>query len=230
MLRQDAEVPARGRKPQVRREKVQDVKYDFKVDNSIAAVENNPDTDPEGPCLASVRYEYRYDGLNRLAHAKGMYEKTRATAPGVPGDPLPPYGDTTVKKFELGYGYSPNGNLTGKTIYDADSGVVDDAWSYTYDNHAATAISTLSAGARFFMQYDAAGNMVLQTDSTTNLAKQMAYDSYNRIRQVTDQYTGTIKGRYWYDDQGPLSDLLSSAAFPTSCGSLPRAPGDDHAG
>jgi RHS repeat-associated protein len=44
--------------------------------------------------------------------------------------------------------------------------------------------------------------MITQSDSTKNLAKQMAYDSYNRIRQVTDQYTGTVKGQYWYDDQG----------------------------
>jgi RHS repeat-associated protein len=182
--------------------KVQDVKYDFKVDNSIAAVENNPDVDASGACIAGVRYEYTYDGLNRLVHARGNYEKTRATAPEIPGEPLNPFGDTTVKKFELGYAYAANGNLTGKSVYDTDTGFLSDAWTYSYDNHAVTGITTTSAGARFAMVYDAAGNMITQSDSTKNLAKQMAYDSYNRIRQVTDQNTGTIKGKYWYDDQG----------------------------
>ncbi len=87
-------------------------------------------------------------------------------------------------------------------MYDPDSGAVEDAWSYSYDNHAATAITTTRAGARFAMEYDAAGNMIRQADGAKDMAKQMAYDSYNRIRSVTDEHNGNLKGQYWYDDQG----------------------------
>jgi len=83
--------------------------------------------------------------------------------------------------------------MTGKSVYDADTGTLSDAWTYAYANHAATSISTTQAGTRFSMQYDAVGNMIYQADASKNLAKQMAYDSYNRIRQVTDQNTGTVK-------------------------------------
>jgi RHS repeat-associated protein len=182
--------------------KVQDVKYEFKIDNSIAAVENAPDVASDGACLENVRYEYQYDGLNRLSHARGSYEKLRITPGSVPppdGGPIP---GATVKKFELGYGYAANGNLTAKTVYDPESGSVDDQWNYSYVNHAATEIATTRYGQRFRMIYDAAGNMTTQRDNSKNMAKQMAYDSYNRIRQVTDPRTGSVKGRYWYDDQG----------------------------
>ena len=130
-------------------------------------------------------------GLNRLSHATGNYEKT-ALVPE----------NSVLKKFEHGYSYVQNGNLTAKTVYDPESGAVDDAWTYQYSNHAATRINTTRAGARFTMQYDAAGNMTHQSDATKTMAKEMAYDSYNRIRQVTDPSTGTVKGRYSYDDQG----------------------------
>ncbi len=184
--------------------KVQDVRYEFRVDNSIAAVENTPDVGADGPVMSTIRYEYAYDGLNRLVHARGSYEKT-ATGGGSPSppDPLSPGERGSVtKKFDLGYAYAPNGNMTGKTVYDPDSGAVEDAWSYSYDNHAATAISTTKAGARFAMEYDAAGNMIRQADGAKDMAKQMAYDSYNRIRSVTDEHNGNLKGQYWYDDQG----------------------------
>ncbi len=52
------------------------------------------------------------------------------------------------------------------------------------------------------MTYDAAGNMIYHADSAKSMAKQMDYDSYNRIRQVVDPSNGNIKGKYWYDDQG----------------------------
>ncbi|MBN2157880.1 MAG: hypothetical protein JW807_00690, partial [Spirochaetes bacterium] len=184
--------------------KVQDVTYEFKVDNSIAAIENNPDVAADGACLSTIRYEYTYDGLNRLARARGSYEKTSLVPeqPGDPGEPPIPGGTSFVKKYELGYGYSANGNLTGKTIYDADTGSVTDDWAYGYANHAATSITTAVDGARFVMQYDDAGNMIQQWDNKAGKAKQMAYDSYNRIRTVTDPSNGNIKGQYWYDDQG----------------------------
>jgi RHS repeat-associated protein len=87
-------------------------------------------------------------------------------------------------------------------VFDPDSAAVTDQWNYAYANHAATGITTTLGGLRFQMRYDAAGNMTSQTDHTKNLAKEMAYDSYNRILKVTDTATRTVKGEYWYDDQG----------------------------
>ena len=52
------------------------------------------------------------------------------------------------------------------------------------------------------MRYDAAGNMTFQADNAKNAARTMAYDSYNRVRRVADEYTGAVRGEYWYDDQG----------------------------
>jgi YD repeat-containing protein len=97
--------------------RVQDVKYAFKVDNSIASVENTPDVDVQGAADSTVRYEYRYDGLNRLVSAFGNYQRT-SQAPG---------GDVT-RKFSLGYGYAANGNLTTKRVYDGETGALDDLW------------------------------------------------------------------------------------------------------
>ncbi len=192
--------------------KVQDVKYEFKTDNSIAAVENNPDVAADGACQTQVRYEYRYDGLNRLVHARGSFFKTPGLKPAPqnladgatsPPDPLS-RGDmgSVSKKFELGYGYAPNGNLMTRTVYNADTGAVDDQWNYSYHNHAVTAVIASRSSAGHSMQYDAAGNMVSQVDHGRNMAKEMAYDSYNRIRQITDPHNGNVKGVYWYDDQG----------------------------
>lgn len=179
--------------------KVQDVRYEFKVDNSIAAVENTPDVDTSGGALTSIRYEYAYDGLNRLVHARGNYEKT----PVLPGmEPIPGGEGSVIKKFELGYQFARNGNLTGKTMYEPDTMAVNDQWDYAYANHAATGITTTLNGARFAMQYDAAGNMVRQTDAAVNRAKLMEYDSANRIRVVRDDNTNAVIGRYYYDDQG----------------------------
>ncbi len=182
--------------------KVQDLKYEFKVDNSISAVENTPDVAFDGACQTLARYEYSYDGLNRLVHARGSYDKTRTVPSPGEGDPLNPVDGPITKKFELGYDYSRNGNLTAKTIYDTETGTVDDAWSYNYGNHAATRIETTKAGLRYQMTYDAAGNMISQVDHSNNIAKKMAYDSYNRIRKVTNQHNGRLMGQYWYDDQG----------------------------
>ena len=45
----------------------------------------------------------------------------------------------------------------------------------------------------------AAGNMTGQFDATKTMAKEMAYDQYNRIRQVTDPSTGMVKDRYSFE-------------------------------
>ncbi len=175
--------------------KLQDTRYVFKADNSIKSLENRPDIDASGSNQSTIRYEYTYDGLNRLVHALGTYEKIRM------GD----FFQLENKKFELGYLYAPSGNLTGKTVYDPISHSPTDAWSYAYTNHAVTSIDTSKYGTnRFQMTYDAAGNMTGQRDNDKNLAKAMEYDSRNRIRKVTDpdKTRNNDVGEYWYDDGG----------------------------
>ena len=172
--------------------KLQDVTYSFKIDNSIKSTENRPDVDTAGTYSSNTRFEYTYDGLNRLVHATGSYDKDLG-------------GQLIDKKYERSYSYAQNGNLTGKTIYDPVTHNVHDNWSYTYNNHAVTNIDTATHGTgRFRMIYDAAGNMVSQKDNGKNCVKEMTYDSSNRIVEVSDpDKTGdNLLGKYWYDDQG----------------------------
>ncbi len=182
---------------------VQDVKYAFKVDDSIMEMVNTPDVAADGAAQSFIKYSYQYDGLNRLVKADGSYEKTKTPS----GETLPPgplsHGErgSISKKFSRGYRYADNGNMTGKTIYDPESGSVDDDWRYTYSNHAVTGIQTTAAGSRFQMAYDAAGNMTDQYDHSKHVTKRMVYDSDNRINEVRDAANQVI-GSYEYDDQG----------------------------
>jgi RHS repeat-associated protein len=176
---------------------VQDVAYAFRADDSIAGTENRPDVSAEGACESLISYRYGYDGLNRLVRAEGRYEKNLLIQSG-----LNPTLSENTKHFDLAYRYAPNGNLTGKTVYDPDTGAEEERWDYSYDNHAVTGIDTSRAGARFSMRYDAAGNMTHQRDHAKGRAKEMAYDSANRVRRVTDPDSGEIMGRYDYDDGG----------------------------
>ncbi|MBN2400996.1 MAG: peptidoglycan DD-metalloendopeptidase family protein [Spirochaetes bacterium] len=191
--------------------KLQDVSYTFKIDNSIAGVTNTPDIDTGGAYVSAVSYNYKYDGLNRLVKAEGMY--SRATAPN--SGTL-----ETVKQFETGWTYAPNGNMTGREIFDPVTHATEDSLQYTYgaNNHAVTSItSRLTSEEKYAMQYDACGNMVGQTNpqpppgqgpdsplsgGATIATKEMQYDSYNRITRVTNTDTSEVVGQYWYDDQG----------------------------
>ncbi len=65
------------------------------------------------------------------------------------------------------------------------------------------------------MAYDACGNMISKVDNEKNLAKEMAYDSYNRIRAVTDPNTSETIGQYYYDDQGFRVRKLAMAGATT---------------
>jgi len=164
---------------------LQDVKYDFRIDNSVKSKEDSFGT---GDAARNVRYEYSYDGLNRLADANGSYLQGSDAA--------------RAKKFHHGYSYSLNGNMTAKTMYDTASNTVDDRWSYSYANHAVKAIGSSKSGNRFEMDYDASGNMMYQSDKTKKVTKDIEYDSSNRITKVTDPDKGKLVGEYYYDDQG----------------------------
>jgi len=160
---------------------LQNVTYDFRIDNSVKAREDYTTS-------RYVRYEYTYDGLNRLVDAAGKYGADSATI---------------SKEFRRGYGYAHNGNLTRKDIMNPADGAVTDRWIYHHSNHAATGIDTTAFGNnRFSMNYDDAGNMIYQHDAFKGNKKEMTYDHQNRIAQVTDPDSGILVGSYWYDDQG----------------------------
>ncbi len=55
---------------------LQNVNYTFNVANSIVGVENTPEMDPQGGYHSTIRYSYKYDGLNRLVHSTGFYQRT----------------------------------------------------------------------------------------------------------------------------------------------------------
>jgi len=173
---------------------LQDVKYTFNIANSITGVENTPEMDPQGAYRSTIQYSYKYDGLNRLVHSTGFFQKTMGSGFEI---------TEPAKKFELAYGYTQNGNMLSKEVRNPESHMLEDRWSYGYSNHSVTGIdSTLHGADRFFMQYDSAGNMIRQADNYKNLIKEMQYDSNNRIKTVTNPSNGETVGRYWYDDQG----------------------------
>ncbi|MES0490481.1 MAG: RHS repeat-associated core domain-containing protein [Leptospirales bacterium] len=177
--------------------KHQDVKYTYKINNSIANVVNNPTSaDVNGvvnPAFES-RYEYTYDGLNRLVEAKGSY--------GQSGFVNSDYTDTGNQKYSRTYAYAKNGNLTQKNVLDPENGTTTDGWNYTYENHRVTGItSSADGGQRFTMTYDANGNTTSKEDAQKSLTKNMVYDYANRITKIKDQ-DDVILGEYKYDDQG----------------------------
>ncbi len=160
---------------------LQNVTYDFRIDNSVSAREDYISD-------RYVRYEYKYDGLNRLTAAQGRFGAD---------------SETISKRFQRGYSYAQNGNLTGKDIFNPESGTLQDSWVYHYSNHAATGIDTTAHGTgRFTMNYDDVGNMIYQHDAATGKKKEMNYDWQNRVSRVMDPDTGTLVGQYWYDDNG----------------------------
>ena len=140
--------------------------------------------DTAGEINSSVRYEYTYDGLNRLVKALGDYQKTGLIPSDKPNqDPEPV---AVHKQFERGYNYSLNGNMMGKTIYDPETHAATDAWTYSYEgnNHAVTGISTTkNGGQRFEMQYDSVGNMIYQRDGEKNRTKSVEYDSFKSDKE-----------------------------------------------
>ncbi|MFH0975077.1 MAG: hypothetical protein V1874_04755 [Spirochaetota bacterium] len=163
-----------------------------------------------------MTYNYRYDGLNRLVKAAGIY--TKGATPNSTAQ-------ETLKRFETGFSYAPNGNMTGKDTFDPASYALSDSIEYTYgaNNHAVTSItSRLTSEEKYAMQYDAVGNMTGQTSPSAPgplnppegdlRAKSMAYDSYNRIISVTNTDTSEVVGRYWYDGHGcPSADACMDA-------------------
>ncbi|MES0489524.1 MAG: SpvB/TcaC N-terminal domain-containing protein [Leptospirales bacterium] len=177
--------------------KHQDIQYTYNVNSSIANVVNNPTAEDAGGAIVPAfesRYEYTYDGLNRLVEAKGSYGETGF----VNSDPL----DIGNQKYNRTYAYAKNGNLTQKNILDPETQAVTDGWSYTYSNHRVQSINTTNTGGqRFNFTYDANGNTTTKTDSQKSLTKTMVYDHSNRITKVKDQ-TGKVMGKYKFDDQG----------------------------
>ncbi len=104
-----------------------------------------------------------------------------------------------TNRYEQGYAYADNGNLTEKVKYDTATGAMD-TWSYTYSNHAVTGVNSSKEGNKFNFTYDASGNMTEKRDLIAGKTKKMQYDSNNRIEEVTNS-SGKVLGQYDYDDQ-----------------------------
>ena len=63
-------------------------------------------------------------------------------------------------------------------------------------------IHSTKSGNRLTFEYDASGNTVYENDSVKNKAKEITYDSNNRMTKVVDPNTGKTIGEYEYDDGG----------------------------
>ncbi len=93
--------------------------------------------------------------------------------------------------------------MTRKDSIDPELGSVEESLTYHYRNHAVVAVDgTASGPGRYEMEYDAAGNMTVHRDNKAKRVKEMAYDSTNRVRTITNPSTGEVMGKYWYDDGG----------------------------
>jgi RHS repeat-associated protein len=156
---------------------IQNISYTFRTDNSI---ESREDSTGENESARKVRYEYSYDGLNRLAEAKGSYLE------GADG--------TKAKTYRHSYGYFANGNIKQKI-----SAEKNETLTYRYENHAVTNVTAGTAN-RYTMRYDACGNMAEQTDMESGVTKRTEYDSQNR--QIKARDGDKTVGEYAYDDQG----------------------------
>jgi RHS repeat-associated protein len=166
--------------------RLQDVKYKFNLDNTIASVINDAESSADSEMEnRQVRYSYAYDGLGRLIHAAGGLRKG--------GDP-----ETDIRTFKRGYSYSASGNLTGRTIIN-ETMTEEEHLSYTYTGHAVTSV-IYSGGRVINMHYDPAGNMIMQADSLKGV-KVMEYDSGSRVTRVLPEQ-GPALGEYQYDEQG----------------------------
>ncbi len=111
--------------------------------------------------------------------------------------------DDPARQFSQGFAYAPAGNMTRKDSIDPELGSVEESLTYHYRNHAVVAVDgTASGPGRYEMEYDAAGNMTLHRDNRAKRVKEMAYDSTNRVRTITNPSTGEVMGKYWYDDGG----------------------------
>lgn len=165
--------------------------YTYNTQNSIEEINTTTTASAQSANFTAFNnhIEYDYDGLNRLVAARGIATR---------------YANSTEsKKYELGYRYALNGNLTQKIVSDYDTHITSDQWTYSYTNHKAGTIFTSATGInRFTMSYDAAGNTATKADTVLNLTKRMAYDSQNRIQSVKNDTTNEVMGEYRYDDQG----------------------------
>ncbi|WP_029778701.1 SpvB/TcaC N-terminal domain-containing protein [Leptospira kirschneri] len=160
---------------------LQDAVYSFNPNNNITNVVNNS-TD------FNTQFVYDYDGLGRLTSANGSY--------------IEPSNSNFTQRFQQGFSYAKNGNLTAKRIHDPTNGNITDDWSYVYSNHQVTNIdSSKSGNDALVMQYDANGNLTRQRDNAKDLTKRIQVDSQDRITQIQDG-NNAVLGSYWYDEGG----------------------------
>ncbi len=163
----------------------------WRRDDLITSISGLAEIGTDGDYARTTDMNYSYDGLKRLVDAEGIQQKE--TTPGLE--------ELETNRYSRAYRYAESGNLIRKVFRDPDTGAETDRWNYTYRNHAVTEIHSTARGARFIMGYDDSGNMTRKRDLYSSLSKEMEYDSRGDIVEVTDG-SGTLKGRYTYDDQG----------------------------
>jgi RHS repeat-associated protein len=161
---------------------IQNSTYGYYPDNTIAWKQDETGT---GAAYRKTRYDYEYDGLDRIVKANGAYS----------------FGENAnARTFTQDYAYTLTGNITTKRTQESATKPLGETYSYAYNNHAVSTIDSSVTPNRFEFRYDASGNMTYSRDGTK--ARNISFDSNNRIAKVTDDKTGEVQGEYAYDEQG----------------------------
>ena len=183
------EQPWRGARPKKKQKGggnflIQNNHYVYDLVGNILKVENQLPIIRNALGGASS-YEYQYDNLNRLTHAKGNYT-----------------GELTSASYELKMSYNNLNSITKKELNHLSGGVQKGyTLDYSYNNpahpHAPSEIMEMGKPKARTYQYDGNGNPVYYEESKSFRA--MVWDEENRLRGINDN--GKLH-LYTYDHTG----------------------------
>ena len=183
------EQPWRGARPKKKQRSggsflIQNNRYAYDLVGNILKVENQLPIIRNALGGASS-YEYQYDNLNRLTHAKGNYT-----------------GELTSASYELKMSYNNLHSVTKKELNHLSGGVQKGyTLDYSYNNpshpHAPSEIMEMGKPKARTYQYDGNGNPVYYEESKS--FRSMVWDEENRLRGINDN--GKLH-LYTYDHTG----------------------------
>ena len=183
------EQPWRGARPKKKQRSggsflIQNNRYAYDLVGNILKVENQLPIIRNALGGASS-YEYQYDNLNRLTHAKGNYT-----------------GELTSASYELKMSYNNLNSVTKKELNHLSGGVQKGyTLDYSYNNpshpHAPSEIMEMGKPKARTYQYDGNGNPVYYEESKS--FRSMVWDEENRLRGINDN--GKLH-LYTYDHTG----------------------------
>ena len=183
------EQPWRGARPKKKQRGggsflIQNNRYVYDLVGNILKVENQLPIIRNALGGASS-YEYQYDNLNRLTHAKGNYT-----------------GELTSASYELKMSYNNLNSITKKELNHLSGGVQKGyTLDYSYNNpahpHAPSEIMEMGKPKARTYQYDGNGNPVYYEESKS--FRSMVWDEENRLRGINDN--GKLH-LYTYDHTG----------------------------